>query len=192
MTISLGIEFFVEPVSTTIEGAVSEPMTMFSYSEGTIGPGTLVAFTTDISDAPLLRGPQVKSRDLNEDRLLRTTSYVLDTVTAIDLTATGTTTLLTAPNDQSALILGVILQATQADTVTVAPQVSVGLNPSTDNVFATEPLVGFDTVDALYYMWSNTNKAVVIPASGVLDLDVSVAATATSLEATARVIGILV
>jgi len=192
MTISPSIEFYTVPLNTATFSNISDPITVFLHSNGAIGPGTLATFTMDISDAPLLRGPQIKINDLNEDRLVKVTSYVLDTVINIDLTSTGITTLFTAPSDKKALVLGVILQATSADTVTVAPQVSVGLNPSTNNVFATEPLVSFDTAGSVYHFWNYINKATVVPASGVLDLNVSVAATATSLIASARVVGILV
>jgi len=145
-----------------------------------------------ITGLPLFRGPQIKEMDLAEDRLAKITSQSLNFVTGIDLTATGTTTLFTAPSDQAALIFGVLLQVTAANTVTVAPDVSLGLNPSTANVFDTESLIGFNAVDDLYIYWANKHTAVTVANGGLLDLDVSVAATATTLTTTARVLGLLI
>jgi len=191
MSISSNIEFFTSELAANTPG-IGTIMTMFANSEGALGIGGLVTFAADAAEVFLLRGPQIKEADLTEDRLSNITSYTISTITSIDLTATGTTTVYTAPADQTALIIGIIFQATATDTVTVVPQVSAGLNPSTDNVFAIESLVGFDAVDDLFVFWAKLNKAVVVADGGVLDLDVSVAATATNLIATARVIGIVV
>jgi hypothetical protein len=191
MSISSNIEFFTQDVPAATPPGIGILMTMFANAEGLTGIGTIVSFDADASEVYLLRGPQISEGTLAEDRLVRTTAYVLDTTASIDLTSTGTTTIYTAPSTKTALIFGVILQVTTADTVTVVPDASIGLNPSTDNVFAVETLTSLDAVDELYHFWANIHKAVAISNGGVLDLDVDTAATATTLTATARVIGIV-
>jgi len=139
----------------------------------------------------LFRGPQLDFTDINEDRLAKETTHALGAVTGIDLTTTGVTTVFTAPSGKIALIFGVLLEATDADTVTVVPQISLGLNPSTTNIFPTETLINFDTTGDLYLYWANVHKAVTVVDGGILDLDVVMAATATTLDVTARILGIL-
>jgi hypothetical protein len=139
----------------------------------------------------LFRSGQIRDQELDEDRLSKTTSHAINSVASVDLTSATTTTIFTAPSDKTALIIGVILEVTAANTVTVPPQVSVGLNPSTTNVFAVETLINLDAVNNSYVYWANLNKAVTVANGGILDLDVAVASTATSLVATARVVGII-
>jgi hypothetical protein len=191
MAISHNIEFYTQDAPAALSPNVGTLLTMFKNSEGSLGIGGLMTFDIDVSEILLLRGPQIAEGTLAEDRLVKTTAYALETTTDIDLTSTGVTTVYTAPSDKTALIFGVILQVTAADTVTGAPGVSVGLNPSTDNVFAVETLTALDAVGELYHYWANIHKAVAISNGGVLDLDVDAAATATTLTATARVIGIV-
>ena len=189
MSISSNIEFFTENAITDIPG-IGSLITMFANAEGVVGIGGLVTFDADASEVFLLRGPQIAEGALTEDRLVKRTAYALETTASIDLTTTGTTTIYTAPADKTALIFGVILQVTTANTVTIVPNASVGLNPSADNVFAKETLTTLDAVDELYHFWANVHKAVAVSNGGILDLEVE-GATATALVATARVIGIV-
>ena len=141
---------------------------------------------------PLIRGNQIAPQTLTEDRMANITSYQLASQSGISLTAAVTTPIYTVPTGVTALITGIILEVTAADTITSNPEVSIGVNPSTTNIFATEPLIALDTVGKVYYYWANLNNAVVAVAGSQIDLDVSIAATATALEVTARILGILV
>ena len=191
MVIGTNIEFFTQDAPADTPPGIGTLMTMFSNSKGSLGIGSLMTLTSDVSEFPLLRGPQSLFEGIGEDRLAKITVHALGTVAGIDLTASGVTTVFTAPADKTVLIFGVLLEATAADIVTIVPSISLGLNPSTTDVFAIEPLVTFDTVGELFSIWPSINKAVTIADGGVLDLDVAVAATATTLTATARVIGII-
>jgi len=149
-------------------------------------------FDHEIEDAlilPGVRGPQVKQQDITLDRLAQPTSSTIATNVNILLTATGDTQLFTAT--QKTYILGVILRVNISNTVTVPPQVSIGVSPSTDNVFANEALINFDADNDLYTFWNNLNTATVLNASDVLQLTVNTAATATTLLAVAYVVGVV-
>jgi uncharacterized membrane protein (DUF441 family) len=188
MPLSPGVDGFIQSIPTSslspgVDGFI-QAIPSSSLSPGV--DGIILALPW-----PLYRSGQIQQTELAEDRLANVTSRVISTIPSIDLTATGITTLYTAPASKTALIFGVILQATAADTITVAPQVSAGLNPSTDNIFAVESLVGLTTVGGTFVYWANLNKAVTVSNGGVLDLNVSVASTATALMVTARVIAII-
>lgn len=111
----------------------------------------------------------------------------LATVDGISLVATGGTILYTA-GDGRYVVTDVVLRATSADTVTVAPEVSVGVSASGTEIFARRALRG---------AWS-TAKAWAFGAAGireVLDIGdsaylvVHVGATATALVASADIFG---
>jgi hypothetical protein len=145
-----------------------------------------------LTELSKFRGAQLNSATLSEDRLAREAGYNVATITDIDLTSVATTTLYTVPSDKTLMLLGVILQVTAETTATVPPDASVGINPSTDNVFAAETLVGLNAVGKTYYFWSNLTTSTIAGPGDVIDLRVSVGATAGALDATARVVGILV
>lgn len=145
----------------------------------------------DVRGAPVsagVRGPQIEPFGLQLDRLANITSASLATVASIDLTAVATTALFTAT--QKTYVLGVLLRVTTADTVTAVAEASIGVNPSTNNLFANEQLVSLDAVDDLYIFWNNANAGTILNTAQQLDLSVNTGATATTLVATAYVIGV--
>jgi hypothetical protein len=143
---------------------------------------------SEIYDSAGIRGPQIEPYDLELDRLVNITSASLAIVDDIDLTSIATTPLFTAT--QKTYVLGVILRITTADTVTVVAEASIGVNPSTNDMFANEQLVNFDAVDDLYAFWNNSNTGIILNTAEQLDLSVNTGATATSLIAVAYVIGV--
>jgi len=147
-------------------------------------------FDHDVSalELPGIRGPQVGQSEITFNRMVDTTSHALASNVNVTLTATGTTALYTA--SQKTYILGIVLRVITANTVTVLPQVSVGVNPITDDIFANETLVNFDTVNDLYHFWGDLNTARVLNATDQLDLVVNTAATASALVAVVYVVGI--
>lgn len=136
-----------------------------------------------------IRGPQIEPGDLALDRLINIPSNSLSITAGIDLTALGTTTIFTAT--QKTYLLGVLLQITTASSVTTFANVSIGINPSINNIFTDEPLVAFDAVGEIYTFWNNLNTAVILNTSDVLQVSVNTAASAVGLVANAYVIGIL-
>ena len=145
----------------------------------------------DIRGAPVfagIRGPQIEPYDLQLDRLVNVTSASLAIIPDVDLTSIATTSLYIAP--QKSLILGVLLRTVVADTVTAPAEASVGVNPSTNNLFANEELISLDAVDDLYGFWGNAGTGTILNASDQLDLSVNTGATATTLTVVAYVIGV--
>jgi hypothetical protein len=146
---------------------------------------------THTQEAPItdgIRGPQIEPYDLELDRLANITSASLAIIADIDLTSIATTPLFTAT--QKTYVLGVLLRVTTADTVTVVAEASIGVNPSTNDMFANEQLVNFDAVDDLYTFWNNVNTGIIMNTAEQLDLSVNTGATATSLTTVAYVIGV--
>jgi len=137
-----------------------------------------------------IRTEQIQLLNLDPDNLSNATGALINTAN-VDLRALGVVTIYTVPAGKKAIILGIILHAMSADTVTVAPQISVGVNPSSSNIFATEKLFNFNSVGDMYTLWNNTTQYTIANAGETLDLNVSTIATATALTATIRIIGIL-
>lgn len=138
-----------------------------------------------------IRGPQVEPKTIETNRIIPDLAASLATVGDIDLTSTGQTTLYTVPAGTSkVLVLGVVIAATYANTVTVVPEVSIGVSPSTDDIFAVELLTGFDVTPETYTFWGNLNTGHIATTGESIILNVSTAATATGLVAAARLIGI--
>jgi hypothetical protein len=135
-----------------------------------------------------MRGPQIEPADLQLDRLSSIVSSALARTT-VNLATTNVTPLYTAT--QKTYILGVILRITNADSVTVSAQASLGVNPSTDNLFANQTLVNLDAEDELYVFWNNLNTGVILNTTDQLDISVT-SAVAAALTATAYVIGVFV
>lgn len=136
-----------------------------------------------------VRGPQIEPNDLTLDRLINVTNAILETTSGIDLTTTGTQTIMTA--SQKTFVLGVLLRVSFADTVTSPASASVGVSPATNDVFADVTLVDLNQVNELYTFWSNTNTGAVLNTSENLILSINTAATAIVLQVTAHVIGFL-
>jgi hypothetical protein len=191
MPISNNIEFFTSEAMSA-EASIGSILTMFANTEGLTGIGGLFTFDADATSFPLIRGPQIQEANVEVDRLQNITSHAVSSVVDINLTTTGLTTLYTVPSGNKFLILGVLLQAQTADTVTGDASASIGISPSTTDVFAEETLLGFNSATSTYQFWANLNKAVIANAGDVIRLDVTTGATATNLTATAYLIGLLI
>ena len=138
-----------------------------------------------------IRGPQIEYRTLANDRFESDFGFLLGSTFDIDLTTTGQTTIYTVPASVGkVIILGVALEISFGLDVTVAPQVSLGVDPSTDNLFAPETLTEFTTDRSLYTFWSNLNITNIAATGSDILLDVTSASTATALFITAHVFGI--
>lgn len=161
-----------------------------SVQDPAIKPAIGSAFThiQELAAGIGIRGPQIEPYDLTLDRLANITSASLAIIPDIDLTSVATTALFTAT--QKTYILGVLLRITTATTVTDVAEASIGVNPSTNNVFATESLVNLNTANALYTFWNNTNTGTILNTSDQLDLSINTGAIATALAAVAYVIGV--
>jgi hypothetical protein len=138
--------------------------------------------------AAQLRSPQLAYRTLAPDRLINTPVDVLGSITNFDLTQTGVFNLYTTPSYKLGFTLGIFCQATAADTVTVVPQISVGIASGETDIFAQESLINFDTVGDVWSNWLVFSKSRNSLATEVIKINVT-GATATTLLANIYLIG---
>jgi hypothetical protein len=138
----------------------------------------------------LIRGPQFRYRTIGDDRFVNRLTSVISTTSAIDLTTTSVTNLYTVPVNKLLLIQGVVLRATNGSASTDAT-VSVGINPSTTNIFDLQELVLFRNANDLWSLWNDKSTTLAAQASEQIDLTVDIAATGT-LDTDAYLIGFLI
>ena len=93
---------------------------------------------------------------------------------------------------KTAIILGCLLRIKSANTVTVDAAASLGINPSTTDLFAAETLVGVQSISDVWSFWKDTSVGLVANSADLVDLDVTVAATAATLTCDVFVIGLLI
>jgi hypothetical protein len=127
--------------------------------------------TADLTNG-LIRGPQFRSNTIADDRFVNRLSSVLSNI-AVDLSSTGQTTIYTVPSGNIALIQGVVFLA--RGTATSDPTVSVGINPSTDNIFDSQQLVNFQANNDVFSLWSDKSTTLVANGSDQIDVDVTIA-----------------
>lgn len=138
-----------------------------------------------------LRGAQFRVNTFGDDRFVSRLTSVLSTTSTVNLTATGTTSLFTVPASNTALIHGVVLRATLGSATTDAT-VSLGINPSTINLFDLEPLVSFRNTNDVWSLWSDKTTTLIAQGNSQIDFDVTTAATGGSLNADIYLIGFLI
>lgn len=139
----------------------------------------------------LIRGPQLRFRTVGDDRFVNRLASILSTTSAIDMTSTATIPLYTVPTGKIAVINGLVFRSTLGSATTNA-EVSVGINPSTTNIFDAQELVEFKNTDDIWSLWSDKSTTVIAQASEQVDLDVITAATGGTLDVDAYLIGFLI
>lgn len=154
--------------------------------------GGVVTYTRGQNTNLGYRGPQIRRKTLNIDRFAEppTSALVIDSV--IDLTATGETVIYTVPTGKTAIINGCVLLVNAAVSVTTDAAASVGVTPNTNDLFVEEVLVQIRSVGDVYSFWADKTTGVVVPAGATIQISVGTAATATTLSASAILVGILV
>jgi hypothetical protein len=137
---------------------------------------------------PLLRSPQVAYRTLTTDRLIDVPVDVLASLKNFDLTQTRVSTIYEAPAAQFGFVLGIFVKITAVDTLTVVPQISVGITSGENDIFANEPLTGISAVDDVWSNWLVLSKARVSLNSEQVKLNIT-GATANKLLANIYLLG---
>ena len=119
---------------------------------------------------------------------------VLATITSINLKNIGATTLLLVPAGKTLIIYDVLLFTTAADTVTVAPIVSVGKAASYNEWLALSTMTGLTSIAKTISLNSTALGLIQssFAAGETVAFNVGTGATATTLTVTAYLIGILV
>jgi hypothetical protein len=170
----------------------------FHLVRGELAPASNRGSTTFQStrDAPiitngLIRGPQFRLNTIGADRFNNRLTSVLSTISPVHLTDTGTTTLYTVPTGNLALIQGVIIRSILGPATTDAT-ISLGINPSTTNLFDLQQLVNVRTINDIFSLWSDRSTTLVAQEGDQIDLDVTIAATGGSMNVTVYLIGFLI
>lgn len=111
-----------------------------------------------------------------------------------DLTTTGQTTIATVPDGKILILLDVIAIIRTIDACSVSPTISVGTTAGTyaDAVAPVTPSFFVGGVVDNYKSLNNGDMRKVFNAGDVIKLDVSVAATATTLTARILLVGMLI
>ena len=171
------------PISRDI--FISPPQPQF------FGPVNSAQYQTVADRGVGFRAQQFRYNTIDLDRFASPLGAVLDVYQDLDLTTATTTSIYTVPTGTSVIITGCLIRIKSADTVSVDADVSLGINPSTTNLFATETLVGVQAVHDFWSFWKQSSVGVLANAGEQVDLDVVTAATATTLTADVYIIGLL-
>jgi len=136
----------------------------------------------------ILRGPQFRPANLARNIFTQSLFSVLSTTTGINLLSAATTSLFTTTAGLT-LIHGIVLRVTTGTGVSGDATVSIGINPSTTNLFSEQELINVRALNDVYSFWSDKSTTLVADLSDVIDLTVTNAGTGTTLVAEAFVVG---
>jgi hypothetical protein len=139
-----------------------------------------------------LRGPQFSEQSIALDRFALPLAAVLTIFENLDLTSATTTTIYTVPTGKIATVLGCVIRIKAADTVSADADVSLGINPSTVNIFPTETLTAVQANDDIWSFWKDKSIGLLATSGQQVDIDVVTAATATTLTSDVYLIGLLI
>lgn len=105
-------------------------------------------------------------------------------VTGINLKNTGATTIYTVPTVGTSAFFptSMLLYATESNNVTVVPTIRAGVSSSLTSLMAATSMTGFDNIGEYLDLLTTTAKQIKsgCPASSVIQIDVTVGATATT------------
>jgi hypothetical protein len=113
---------------------------------------------------------------------------LLATVSSIDLTSTGTTTLYTVPGGENYIITKVLLMVQTASGVTITPAAGVGIAAGEDDIFASQSMLGLTTTNKVF-TFQGLGTSEVANATDVVKLGIDTAADGT-LTAKAFIFGV--
>lgn len=178
--------------ATTPLGPTSSNTYINFIQEQIFGPTSSDEYQTVADRGNVLRGSQFGTNTIALDRFSSPLMAILSVTTDLDLTTTGTTTVYTVPAGKSAIVLGCLLRIKAADTVTTDAEVSIGINPSTTDLFAAETLVAVQAVNDFWSFWKDESGGALAGSGSLIDLNVITAATATTLDSDIYLIGLLI
>lgn len=139
----------------------------------------------------LIRSPQIVQNTLDAELLVNAPIQILRSLFSVDMTTSQVSSFLVVPTGKIAIILGVLLEATAANTVTVVPQISLGIATGETDIFSTEALVAFDTQGDTWSNWLVFSSSRAGIAGEEIKINIT-GATATSLIADIHLVGFLV
>ncbi len=112
---------------------------------------------------------------------------LLNKVTSIDLSSTGTTDLITVPTDQEFVITDVLLQVTAESGSSGSLAAGVGIAAGEDDIFDSQTILGLDAVGKVF-RFGGTSTGATADSTDVVKLGVDTAVSGT-LTVTAYIFG---
>jgi hypothetical protein len=112
-------------------------------------------------------------------------------VTGLDFKTVAVTTIYTVPAGKSLIIIGTIIEATNYDTATLGGFYNLGTNAAAyDNIENGTASLPMSTGNSLVYA-TGTSEIIVVPAGGVIKVNVTTGVTATAAIGNYYIYGIL-
>jgi len=139
----------------------------------------------------LIRSRQITQNTIDADRLVEIPMQILSSRFSVDMTQSFISELLVVPTEKIAIVMGILFEATVANSVTVPATVSLGIASGETDIFAAEPMINFDVAGETWSNWLVLSGARAATAGQSIKLNLT-AATATALAANIYLIGFLV
>lgn len=126
--------------------------------------------------------------------LTANTYGLLNTVSGVDLKATGQTTLYTVPSGKSAIITEIVGVISSANTVAVPPAARIGLASAYTEWMPITTFTGINATNQFFNLSSSGALLIhtLFTTGQVVKIDVTTGATATTLTGTFYVFGFLI
>lgn len=135
----------------------------------------------------LLRNAAIQEETLTSAHFENQPIEVLGSTTATDLETSQTITLYQVSGGETVAVVGILVEATNANTVSVVPQISVSADATV--VLDTESLVNFTTTGDVWANWLSTGKTVAATAGQDITATIT-GGTATTLLGAIYLMGI--
>ncbi len=139
----------------------------------------------------LIRNKQITQETLDADLLVDIPIQILSSRFGVDITQSMVSELLVVPTGKVAIIMGILFEATVANSVTVPAIASLGIASGEDDIFAAEMMQNFDVAGETWSNWLVFSSARAATAGQSIKLNLT-AATATTLISDIHLIGFLV
>jgi hypothetical protein len=159
-----------------------------AISSASLGPG-IDGFPLFLNH--LLRGKQILQGNIADDRLVNIPIKVLGSRIGVNLTTDATVSMFVVPSDKKAVVLGILVEATNANTVTVVPQISIGIASGEDDIFSIEPMVDLNATGDTWSNWQLFSQSVIGNASQEIKYSLT-GGTATTLIGNLHLMGFLI
>jgi len=139
----------------------------------------------------LIRNKQITQGTLDADRLVAIPIQILSSRFGVNMTQSFISELLVVPTGKAAIIMGILFEATVANSVTVPAIVSLGIASGENDIFATEMMQNFNVAGDTWSNWLVFSSARAATAGESIKLNLT-GATASSLISDIHLIGFFV
>jgi len=185
-----GLKLFSNTYSLTKD--TTEPDTKLKWefrSDFTSGNTQTYCFTETSSGTSSLVTQDDTTKEISADGVTDLSYGLLGQVKNLDLTATGEFNMFTTSSSATATPLGFGLRISAVSGFTSLPKFRFIYDTDDKPLTGTLTPFGCDSVDDVFYFPVTGGKTAKVPASTAVKIDITEAAVATTLEATAFAVG---